>query len=553
MFSASFSRPPCFGLIASSSRPSHSGSSTPPSRLPRSHPTTSSACGVTLAPSRDKGKFPAFSSNPPPIGPPPFYCNYAHLLNPQLRPKAPTPASKVFYRLLTWNPASPNTLASASLPLLSLEKWTIVKRKFKWPPQPFPSHNRPHQPKRSPPPLAPPNGCQSAGQAPLPVPDSCPLALKATAHAPPTTPSGRFPTAAYDPSLLPACGRTLVCTPRVPSPLVHVPRDDVNDLFASVPCPSSLSLITPSPGILSNSLLERPSSSSPMEPTAISSLSEAAPISPLLITFSPTPTLLLLSTLACAPSSLVAPSPVDSEPEPDPASPLPPSSLPLPLDVLSPSPLAPSPSCLVFATPSAVVLSCHELSPILCQLSPMVDVLPSLPFVTSETTLPLAPSSGATFLLHPSPPDLLGPCYGRSALFLMLPYAASFQPSCLVSPHSLLPGLQLVETYLALPDFFDSPLLTSLASSTPLLACLVAPLASLPPLAAPPPISESSPAHPPSFAPDPSSPPLFPLGNSNIWALSPSNFSSSLCRPSPPLSVGSSALGWIRPKVALTR
>ncbi|ERN09352.1 hypothetical protein AMTR_s00162p00044760 [Amborella trichopoda] len=100
---------------------------------------------------------------------------------------------------------------------------------------------------------------------------------------------------------------------------------------------------------------------------------------------------------------------------------------------------------------------------------------------------------------------------------------------------SLLSGLQLAETNLALPDCFNLPLLTPIpspsnlpssfassasltrspASSAPPLACPVAPLASLPP--APPSVLESSSTHPPSLAPDPSLPPLFPsLGNSNI-------------------------------------
>ncbi|ERN11929.1 hypothetical protein AMTR_s00020p00246500, partial [Amborella trichopoda] len=205
--------------------------------------------------------------------------------------------ARVFYCLhLTWNLASSNTLASTSLPPSSPEKWTTVKRKFKQTPHPFPSHNRPHRPSRSPP-SAPTNGRRSAGRAPGRIP-----ALRLSKR----------------PLMLPLL--RCLYAPRVPSPLVHMSRDDVSDLFASVSCPSSPPLISSSPDILSNSLPESglsqdlpvlqpstamPSSSSSVEPTAVFSLSEAAPISPLLIT----PTLLPLSTLACTPSSSIVPSP----------------------------------------------------------------------------------------------------------------------------------------------------------------------------------------------------------------------------------------------------
>ncbi|KAL4192754.1 hypothetical protein AMTRI_Chr06g173540 [Amborella trichopoda] len=479
MVFVSFSRLPALARLLSLARPSHSCSSAPPSRLPRSRPTTSLVYGV-LAPSHDKGKFPAFSSNP----------SLYQLCSP-LKPSAASQGplsylspSRVFYRLhWTWNLASPNTLASASLPPSSPEKWTTVKRKFKQIPHSFPSHNRPHRPNHFPP-STPPNCHRSAGRAPLSVSDSCPLALRATPHAPVTT---------------------------VPSPLVHVSRDDVSDLFASVPCPSSPPLISSSPDILSNSLpesglsLDLPVLS--VEPTAVFSLSEAALILPLLITFSPTPTLLPLSTLACTRSSSIVPSPA--------------------------------------------------LFPILSKLSPMVDALPSPPFVTFKTTLPLAPSSGAAFLLLTSPPNLLSPCYGRSALFLILLCPASFHPSCLVSPHPLLLGLQPSETYLALFNFFNPPPLVPIPSPSnlpylPLLPLLFWPVRLLPWLLFLPSLLDllfrSLLRLILPLLPRPLLGPSLPLG-----ALSSLNFSSSFFRPSPPLLLGSSAPGWIMAKVALTR
>ncbi|ERN09349.1 hypothetical protein AMTR_s00162p00044560 [Amborella trichopoda] len=92
MISTTSFRLPRFGLIVSSSRPPHFGSSAIPSCISRPRPATSSACGVSSTPSWDKGKLPAFPSNPPPISPPPLYCNYVHLFNLLLPHKAPSSA-----------------------------------------------------------------------------------------------------------------------------------------------------------------------------------------------------------------------------------------------------------------------------------------------------------------------------------------------------------------------------------------------------------------------------------------------------------------------------
>ncbi|ERN09350.1 hypothetical protein AMTR_s00162p00044670 [Amborella trichopoda] len=156
----------------------------------------------------------------------------------------------VFYRLhLTWNPASPNALAFASLPPSSPEEWTTVKRKFKCLPHPFLFATS----------VAdrvvllllpPPIGCRSEGRAQFLALDSCPSAPSVTPHAPLAMSSNHLPPVAHNLDILSVHDRARVCAPRVPSPLGDMSRYVVSDLIASVPCPSSPLLIAPSSSII---------------------------------------------------------------------------------------------------------------------------------------------------------------------------------------------------------------------------------------------------------------------------------------------------------------